>query len=109
MSLVSGYELKEFNSASLTGSYQNLGAALSNAAYYGVIFNSSNVAVYISSDGTTDEIRVPAGGTLPLTYFSRHNTLTKAACIFKKGTQLQIKQVTAAGTGFICVNLMTKV
>ena len=107
MSLVTGFELKEFDSANLTGSYQNLGTALSNPCYYAYIINDSNVDVYISTDASTDEIRVPAGLGLPLTYLSRHNSLIQASVIFAKGAQLSIKQVTAAGTGFITVNILS--
>jgi len=108
MTLLSGFELKEFDSASLTGAYQNLGSVLANPAYSVYINNKSNVDVYISTDGSTDDIRVATGKELPLTYFSRHNTLLKGSCIFKKGQQLHIKQVTGAGAGDIIVNILTK-
>lgn len=107
MSLVSGYELKEFDTASLTGSYQNLGSALSNPAYYAVIVNDSDVDVYISTDGSTDHFRIPSGATLPFSTYPRHNLKTLAACLFKNGTQLEIKQVTGTGTGYISINLLT--
>lgn len=107
MSLVTAFELKEFDSAGLTGAYQNLGSALSNPCYYAFIVNDSDVDVYISTDGSTDEIRVPAGLGMPLTYLSRHNSLIQASVIFAKGTQISIKQVTAAGTGYITLNLLT--
>lgn len=108
MSLNSDLELKEFNAASLTGSYQTFGAATSNPSYYAYFFNASDVDVYISRDGSTNDLRIPANSSLPLTYFSRHNTLTKGSSIFKKGTQLYVKQVTAAGTGTIIANIVTE-
>ena len=107
MALSAGLELKEFNAASLNGSFQNLGTVLSNPCYEAVISNESDVGVYITSDGTTNQIRLSPGQILPLSYYSRHNTLTEGAYVFKKGTQLQIKQVTAPGTGAIIVNVLT--
>lgn len=107
MALFAGLELKEFNAASLTGSFQNFGTALSNPCYYIVISNESDVGVYISIDGTNNTIRLSPGQILPLTYFSRHNAYTEGAYVLKKGTQLSIKQVTAAGTGAIIANILT--
>lgn len=107
MALFAGLELKEFNAASLTGSYQNLGSALGAPCYRVVLSNESDVGVYISTDGSSDDIRLSPGQILPLTYFSKHNNYNEGSYVFKKGTQLQIKQVTAAGTGTIIVNIQT--
>jgi hypothetical protein len=107
MSLVSNLELKEFDSASLTGAYQNFGSALSNPCYYAYLINDSDVDVYISKDGSTNHIRLPSGVQIPLTYYSRHNSLIQGSYLFSSGTQLSIKQVTASGTGFITINLLT--
>lgn len=107
MTLLSTFELKEFDSASLTGSYQNFGSALSNPAYYAYITNSSDVDVYLTTDGTTDQLRIDSGTSVPITYFSWHNTAIKGSFIFAEGVQIQIKQVTATGTGFISANIVT--
>lgn len=107
MSLLAGLELKEFNAASLSGSFQNLGSTLDNPAYQVVFSNESNVGVYITTDGSTNQIRLSAGQILSLSYYSRHNTYTEAAYVLEKGTQLQIKQVTGSGTGAIIVNVLT--
>lgn len=101
------FELKEFNAASLNGTFQNLGSALSNAARYVHIWNTSDVDVYITANGTTNDFRVPSNGDLPIPSYTQHNTLNEASFVFKKGTQLQIKQVTAAGTGVIIVHIFT--
>lgn len=107
MSLVAGFELKEFNAASLSGVFQNLGTALTNPCYEAVISNESDVGCYISIDGTTNTFRLSPGQILPVKNYSRHFTNTEAAIVFTKGTQLRIKQVTAAGTGAIIVNIYT--
>ena len=107
MALFAGFELKEFNAATLTALYQNFGTALINPCYYAVLSNESNVGVYISIDGTTDTFRLSPGQILVLNSYTRHNTLTEAAYVFKNLTQLRIKQVTAAGVGAIIVNILT--
>ena len=107
MSLLTQFELKEFDSATLTGAFQNFGSALSNPAYYAYITNDSDVDVYLTTDGSTNELRIVSGTSVPLTFFSRHNTLVKGSAIFSKGLQIQIKQVTGVGTGFISANILT--
>lgn len=107
MTQVSGIELKEFDAASLTGAYQNFGSTLTNSAYYAYITNGSDVDVYLTTDGSTNQLRIHSGASVPLPYFSRHNTLTRASSVFPNGVQIQIKQVTAAGTGFISANILT--
>jgi len=103
MSLLTGFELKEFDASTLTGSYQNLGTALSNPAYHIDIFNDSDVDVYISTDASTNEMRIPAGFTFP----APSKGEVKGNNVLAKGAQLSIKQVTAAGTGNIIVNVLT--
>lgn len=107
MSKFASFELKEFDSASLTAAFQTFGTALSNPAYHLEIDNTSDVDVYISIDGSNNTWRIAAGAILPIPSYQRHNTLNEASYVLKSGTQLQIKQVTAAGTGFIIANIYT--
>ena len=67
----------------------------------------ATVSVLITSDGSTDQIRLSPGQILPLKFYDRSDTVTAAGYVFRKGTQLKIKQVTAAGTGDIIVNILT--
>lgn len=108
MALFTYFELKEFNSASLTGSFQNFGSALSRPCYECEITNDSDVDVYISTDGSTNELRIAAATTLDMSGSTRYNTQTEGVILFKQGTQLQIRQVTAAGTGAIFANILTQ-
>jgi hypothetical protein len=109
MALFTDFEIKEFDSASLTGSYQNFGAVLTYPCYEVIFFNGSDVDVYVSLDGTTDNIRVASGQSLPMTGFRKYSPSPDGMYLFKKGEQLQIKQVTGTGTGFIVINcLMTR-
>lgn len=101
------FELKEFDTASLTGSFQNLGTALGAAARYVHIWNTSTVDVYITNDNSTNILRIPAGKDVPLPSYPQHNTLNEASYVFKKGTQLKVKQVTAAAAGAIIVHVLT--
>jgi hypothetical protein len=104
MALASGFEIKEFNAASLVAGYLVFGTVLTNPCYEATIINESNVAVYVSVDGTTNSFRIGAGKTLPLSVLPREKTLTKGEYLLNKGTQLYIKQTTAAGIGIIVFN-----
>ena len=102
--LHSDFEIKEFNAASLVAGYLAFDAVFSNPCYEATIINESNVAVYISVDGTTNNFRVGAGKSVHLSTIPRHNTFNLGECLFAKGSQLYIKQVTAAGIGIIVLN-----
>ena len=107
MSQYSNFELKEFNTASLTSGFQNLGAALSNAAKFVHVFNTSTVDAYITNDNSTNIIRIPAGKDLPLSPYPFYGNDKESSFIFPKGTQLKVKQVTAAAAGAIVVHILT--
>lgn len=106
MSQVAKLELKVFNAASLSGTYQNFGAVLANPAYQIVLSNESDVGVLITTL-TADDIRLTPGQILPLKGAYPVGDNTEGYFILKNGTQLKIKQVTAAGTGFIIANILT--
>lgn len=108
MALFTYFELKEFDSASLTGSFQNFGSALSRPCYQCEITNDSDVDVYISTNGSRNELRIASGTTLDIIGATKYNSLTESVVLFKQGTQLQIRQVTAAGTGAIFANILTQ-
>lgn len=107
MSLLASFELKEFNAASLTASYQNFGTELSNSSYRIEIQNDSDVDVYVSLDGTNNTWRVVSGAILPIESFISANPLYNPFFVAKTGSQLSIKQVTASGTGNIIANIST--
>lgn len=97
--------LRTFDSASLTGSPQNVGAVIPFVTLALTIFNNSDVDVLIGDGSTEDDFRVPAGGT-----FSLGEALTSHGyseltnkIIFNNQTQLDITQVTAPGTGTITI------
>lgn len=102
-----GFELKEFDSSTLTANYQNLGSPLSTAAKSAYIINNSDVDVYISVDGVTNTFKVPSGYSLPILQFYQHNAQSEGSYAFRKKTQFTIKQVTGVGTGDIIVQIYT--
>lgn len=91
-------ELKEFNAASLNGTYQSFGSALSNPAIKIMIFNTSNVDAYISKDSTTNMMRVPAFGAATLDESTLYFRGIDQEYYLPKGTQLTVKQHTVAGS-----------
>ena len=95
--------LREFDSASLTGTYQNMGAVISGPAIGVQAVNNSDVEAYIT-DGFS-EYRVPPG-VISLGQIEPFNTRTSGKYHAAKGTQYQIKQVTAAGTGGIWLHVV---
>lgn len=101
------FELKEFNTANLTGNFQDFGAALSNPARYAEFINTSTVDVYITIDGTNNALRIPAGKSVPVPPYSQHNTLNEGAYVLRKGVQMRVKQVTAAAAGALIAHIYT--
>lgn len=108
MALTAGFVLKVFDAASITNAYQDFGTPVSHPAYHMTITNTSDVGVYISTDGTTNDILVPAGVSLVFVAQRPWNPTPNAVYILQKNKQLYIKQVTAAGTGSIIANILTE-
>jgi hypothetical protein len=101
------FELKEFDTSTLSGTFQNLGSALAHAAKYAQFFNTSTVDVYVTVDGTNNAFRVPANSNLPVPSYPQHNANNDGAFVFKKGTQLKVKQVSAAAAGAFIAHIFT--
>lgn len=108
MGSIAGYQLREFNAASLTGAYQAIGAVLNSPGYHMTITNNSDVDVYISTDGVTNDIRIPEGTSIVFRSQTTWNGTPNAVYILQKNKSLYIKQVTAAGTGSIVANILTE-
>lgn len=102
-------ELKEFDATSLSGSFQNFGAVLSNPALKVQFFNTSDVDCYVTADGTTNKFRLPANSALTLDENTVIARRKDGEYYLKKGVQLQVKQVTGAGaSGNIIAHLVTR-
>ncbi len=97
---------RSFDSASLTASYQDVGAVMASPVLGYIIYNDSTVAVQISfNDGSTDGPIIPAGGSFSDNRYVQYNNYSNAYYVLPTGAQIQIKQVTAAGTGSVYVNI----
>ena len=103
-------ELKEFAATGLDGTYKNLGAALSNPAVKVSFFNTSNVDAYISQDGSTDYLHLPAYSTLTLDESFLYKNGIDQEYYFPRSTQLTVTQVTAPGaSGDIIAHIVTRI
>jgi hypothetical protein len=92
-----------FDSASLTGTFQDLGAVVDFPVLKISIVNSSDVACLITDGSSEDDIEVPSSSTLNVGEGIVNPQGSSLKYIFSANTQLQIKQKTAAGTGNITV------
>lgn len=85
-----GYELREIAGGTLNFAYQSFGAIISAPARGMVIFNTTNMPVYVWINAEYDDIRVPSGSSVEIFPYSKHNDLNNSSFIFKAGTQLKI-------------------
>lgn len=82
--------IREIAAGSLTTSYQNLGGVFSRDSFRIWITNNTNGDIYLSLDGTTNNIKMPA-----LSGRAYDNKTNDMFC--KSGTQWQIKWSSAPG------------
>ena len=102
--------MKEFDATTLDGTYKNLGSALSNPAIKIQIFNTSDVGVYLSKDGSTNFMRIPAHSTLTLDESTLYFRGIDQEYYLPKSTQLTLTQVTGAGTlGDVICHVITRI
>jgi len=95
-------------SSALTGSYQDLGSELTEQAIGVVIYNSGDVDVQLSfDDGTTDGPILPASSSFSDNRYNQNRVREEGLYVLPIGAQVQVKQVTGAGTtGNITINLV---
>lgn len=90
--------IRSIDSATFTGSYQKIGAPLSNACSLLKLVNNSTVLVTISVDGVNDHDISPAASFW--LYDITSDSPEESGSIFrKKGTQYWVKG--SAGTGSV--------
>ena len=105
-------ELKEFDAETLNGTYQNFGSPLDNPAIKINVFNEGDTDVYISRDGATNFMRIPAGGAIVLDESTLYFRGVDQEYYLPRGTQLTITQVTGASTitpSAIVAHIVTRV
>lgn len=93
--------LRSIDSATFTGNYQAVGAALSNGARIVKFTNNSSVQITISWDGINDNEILPANSFLLLDISAnRENTCYLE---IKVGTQFYAKGASGTGSLYISV------
>jgi hypothetical protein len=86
--------VRELAFGSISASYAALGTALTDHARIVVFVNSSNAEVYISVDGTNNNLRL-AANSFRLFDFST-NRIQDDGLFVSMGTQFYVKQVSGA-------------
>jgi len=79
----------------VTNAYQDLGAVTAHPTYQLIIQNTTDKLVVLSKDdGATDWLRIPASTSMVLDYIVFTEGMQRG--LIAKGTQFQIKGITAA-------------
>ena len=82
--------VREIAAASITTSFQNLGGVFTRDSFRIWISNNTNGDVYLSTDGATNNLKIPA--LTGRAYDNKTNDM-----FVKSGTQFQVKWVAAPG------------
>ena len=85
--------------ASITGSYVALGAALAYPARIICFTNTTDQDVFLSTDGSTDQVLVPAGSFKLFDITTNHRPVNQDDFCFAVGTQWYIKYASAPSKG----------
>lgn len=88
--------LRSRAASTFTGSYQVLGTAIAVNARIMTFTNNTNQDVTVSTDGTTDNFVIPAGGFRLLDIGS--NAVSGAQLYVPQGTQFYVKGASGTGT-----------
>ncbi len=92
--------IRTIDSSTFTGSYQNLGSALSFPCSIVKVVNNSTVLVTVSIDGTTDQDILP--GNSFFLYDVTSDSPTESGSIFiQKGTQFYVKGAVGSGSVYL--------
>jgi hypothetical protein len=111
MSQIPTYDAaRTFDATSLTGSYQDVGAVMASPVAGHAMYNTSDVDIQLSfDDGVNDGPIIPAGGTFTDNRYSQLHGSGQGSYVIASGAQIQVKQVTGAGTtGNLIVNIIRK-
>ena len=98
--------LRTFDTSGLTANFQDVGAVISFPAWRAIFINPSDVDVLITDQSSEEDIRVPSLGTVNISELSFANSNKRDLPLFQGNTQLQVKQVTGAGTGTLIIILL---
>lgn len=107
MSNLVDVELKEFDVSGLDGTYKSFGSATAGPVVKLQFINPSDVDVYVGV-GAVSKYRVPSAGTITFDELTERNAENGQAAHWPKGTQFQVTQVTAAGTGTLIGHIIVE-
>jgi len=98
---------RTFDTASLSGTYQKVGTALTNPSVMLKLKNMSTVPIIISYDGTNDHETYPAGSGDVMDFGSdAQGVAGDNRLAFPAGTQVWVKwtSAAAAGVGLVAIS-----
>lgn len=98
--------LRTFDTSTLSGTPQNIGAVIAFPVSKVAITNTSSVGVLISDGSGEDDIEIPGGGTLSIGEGLANNNGTSTKYIFQANVQLKAEQVSTSGAGKLIVNAL---
>ena len=103
-----GYELREIAGNTINFAYQEFGAIITVPVRGMIIFNTTNVPVYVWIDSNYDDIRLPAHSSIEIFPYNKHNHSNDSSYVFKAGTQLRIMLADwLAKGGSVIANIFT--
>lgn len=91
--------LRSINSASFTGTYQQLGSILAFPSRFLFIVNNTGVLVTMSTDGLNDHFVLQAGAGL--TFDETANAIPFSQLAIPQGTQFWIKGSASTGSVYL--------
>lgn len=106
MSNLLAVEKFKFDAASLTGTAQDFGTPIKKPALKLMFLNTSDVAAIVTVEDADVTFEIPANGTVTFDEVFPRNHNVGAKYYMADGEQLQIEQVTAAGTGSIIAHIV---
>lgn len=99
-----------FAASSLSGTAQDFGTVLANPAMKISFMNTSDVSAYLRLEGSAANLmEIPAGGSITFDETTDTRRKNDYEYYFARGAQLQLIQVTGAGSGgYIIANLVLR-
>lgn len=99
---------RTFDATSLSGSYQDVGGVMASGVIGFTIYNTSDADAQVSfNDGSTNGPIIPAASSFSSERFEQLKNKETGTYVIPEGAQIQVKQVTGAGTGGdIIVNII---
>lgn len=91
---------------SITGSYTAIGTPLAYQARIICFTNTTNKDVLISTDGTHDQLIVPAGSFKLFDVTMNHRPVNMDDFCFAIGTQWYVKYAAAPGSGAVYIEVV---